>query len=1037
MTMKKIVVMFVLLLLCSSIFAFAQETTDASGSEPACNLGCKVWQFFFGSKEARAGKAWFDRGALVGRAGGGDILETVQEDVEAEKSKKATTQPEQEGKKEFSVTYVEEEGGVPKSIIVNAETEEQAKFALVNQFAYGCQTCEIINIELANQPTTPAPKTTAPAPTSVKPAVSTPPQGVSSSDHANAAVLHDEAGKLFDAGKYSEALAKENQVILIEPSNYKAHGRKAEILMKMEKYNEAAMSYQKALDDPKISGSAKTQTQERLAIANSLYLKQPAANNQLKSGGVKGTLEGKEGTFTLDQKGEVLSFQQTNGEKKVVHDLYKTQFSSSSPVFSDVFIRATEAQRLLGDTLFRQYGVQFIDYSQIPPPQLTSQGGTVITYPLNRGFGTITAVEDAQGGYVTVTGKINIPNAQGQATDWTMLKRSGVDGQIIAYQTLDQLKQGVMAVGPTGEVVTVGKGVTPNSLRSGKPVYNVEDGEKVGSVQYAEDKLEIVDFNKETQTVFNTKTQEKESLNIDYYQKGESGCTTDGGCKVATGGTATILTNGKLQEYLVDYDYKTSGVDRAKSENLEDKEYFNPSTGRQEGTRLSDGTLIVAQKDENGNYNGEFSVKSAEGEILVKEQFVSSDRKVEGGKLLLSGEKKWVPVSSPSLESAKQSYDNAKKYYDNTIEEFNRISTPQMGGESPTPVDPQSEEYLNAQQAVGLAEQKLKEAEQDLKEEQDKEKQLIDKLNNEKTKEVIGNLASSTTGALAGAQTFFQSVYSITNNLKSYPAISNLLFGEADFYKKWRSDMDKAFAPLLASNWFPSAICENDELHWQDIEPEGKAVIKTTSGTYQAVASIQMERSPETSPILCHKNPDEDSEELFICESRQVCVDDNFCYADNDRDNEPDNNEPLKGYFYKVTWAVSSPQDEAFTPLRDENGVAVSFNVFLYPGAVPMYNLDGNIASPIQLQNGASDKDAIIKYSTNVYDQACIRWNQAPISIGVAGREGETAAGYGAIDDVCFSVVTSSVGQVNWDRSGKSAASVTVSHGEVSKNTDW
>ncbi|MEK6905559.1 MAG: hypothetical protein AABX24_04105, partial [Nanoarchaeota archaeon] len=815
--------------------------------------------------------------------------------------------------------------------------------------------CDVTSVTLVSQPTTPAPKLTAPTSTSVKPTVSTPPQGVSSSDHANAAVLHDEAGKLFGAGKYSEALAKENQVILIEPSNYKAHGRKAEILMKMEKYDEAAMSYQKALEDPLIPVSAKTTTQEKLANANSMYLKQPAANTQLKSGGVKGTLEGKEGIFTFDQEGKVLSFQPTNGEKKVVQteDLSKTQFSSSSPAFSDVLIRATKAQQVLGDQLYQQYGGMFIDYQSI---SVNPADPRVTTYPLKNNMGKLDVFEE--GGYVTITGKTNIPNAQGQATEWSVLRK---DGQTIASQTLDQLKQGVMVVGPTGEKFTVGKGVTPNALRSGEPVYNVENGEKVGSVQYAGDKLEIVDFNKETQTVFNTRTQEKESLTIDYYQKGESGCTTDGGCKVATGGTATIQTNGKLQEYLVDYDYTTfTGAERAKSENLEDVEFFNPSTGRQEGTRLPDGTGIFAERklDENGRqtgYTGEFAVTTPDG-FIVKVMKVGDE---------------WVTVGL-------------------------------------------------ARDLTGI------------------ELMAVDQiLTNPEVIEILDDRESSTTGALAGAQTFFESVYKITNNLKSYPAISNLLFGEADFYKKWRSDMDKAFAPLLASNWFPSAICENDELHWKDIEPEGKAVIKTTSGTYQAVASIQMERSPETSPILCHKNPDEDSEELFICESRQVCVDDNFCYADNDRDNEPDNNEPLKGYFYKVTWAVSSPQDEAFTPLVDENGVAVSFNIFLYPGAVPMYNLDGNIASPIQLQNGASDKDAIIKYSTNVYDRACIKWNQAPISIGVAGREGETAAGYGAIEDVCFNVVTSSVGQVNWDRSGKSATSVTASHGEVSKNTDW
>ena len=56
--MKKAVMMLVLLL--SLTFSIAQETDDIYDEEPVvkeCNLGCKVWQFFFGSKEARAD--WF------------------------------------------------------------------------------------------------------------------------------------------------------------------------------------------------------------------------------------------------------------------------------------------------------------------------------------------------------------------------------------------------------------------------------------------------------------------------------------------------------------------------------------------------------------------------------------------------------------------------------------------------------------------------------------------------------------------------------------------------------------------------------------------------------------------------------------------------------------------------------------------------------------------------------------------------------------------------------------------------------------------
>ncbi|MBI4983114.1 hypothetical protein HZC32_00515 [Candidatus Woesearchaeota archaeon] len=80
-----------------------------------------------------------------------------------------------------------------------------------------------------------------------------------------------------------------------------------------------------------------------------------------------------------------------------------------------------------------------------------------------------------------------------------------------------------------------------------------------------------------------------------------------------------------------------------------------------------------------------------------------------------------------------------------------------------------------------------------------------------------------------------ESIYAFTDSIKDYPALSKLFGLPQALIPEW----DKAFAPLLGSNWFPSAICERS----YDIEPEGKAMIKTISGTYQAVASIQMERS--------------------------------------------------------------------------------------------------------------------------------------------------------------------------------------------------
>ncbi len=315
-------------------------------------------------------------------------------------------------------------------------------------------------------------------------------------------------------------------------------------------------------------------------------------------------------------------------------------------------------------------------------------------------------------------------------------------------------------------------------------------------------------------------------------------------------------------------------------------------------------------------------------------------------------------------------------------------------------------------------------------------------------KKTIDEIKEYTEGYAGKIQIGLQSIYAITNSIKSYPALSNLFFGGTDWYQNWQRKADQAFAPLLGSNWIPSAICES---HY-DIEPEGVAVIKTASGTYQAVASIQMERSSKKSPLLCYRNPDEEAEEEFTCSKGQVCVDDNFCYKDADDDGEPDEDTLLEGFFYKITWGVSAPRDETFTPLRDENGIAVSFNVYIdtiednqvSAGAIPLYNLEGNTQSPVTLKNGQQDRDVIVKYSPREYQEACIKWHQPPRSM--AGASGwnlvpvvaaarETAGE--PVGDVCFTVVTSTAGEVNFERAGREVPPSTVSGGQVGRNEDW
>ena len=106
---------------------------------------------------------------------------------------------------------------------------------------------------------------------------------------------------------------------------------------------------------------------------------------------------------------------------------------------------------------------------------------------------------------------------------------------------------------------------------------------------------------------------------------------------------------------------------------------------------------------------------------------------------------------------------------------------------------------------------------------------------------------------------------------------------------------------------------------------------------------------------------DEDDEPY--CSKGQVCVND-FCYADEDDNEKPDDDIPLKGKFYKIYWGVTAPQDESHTPYIDENRKAVKFNVRLEgDGEVWLYKTKGAIERGVmELENGESDSGLIVKF---------------------------------------------------------------------------
>ena len=338
------------------------------------------------------------------------------------------------------------------------------------------------------------------------------------------------------------------------------------------------------------------------------------------------------------------------------------------------------------------------------------------------------------------------------------------------------------------------------------------------------------------------------------------------------------------------------------------------------------------------------------------------------------------------------------------------------------------------------------------------------------------------------------SVYKVLNQLKSYPAISQALWGDSEWYINWRDNADRAFAPMLGSSWFPSAVCD-EEGYKRDIEQnEGVAFVKTPSGTYQAVASVKGERTKELSPLLCARNPDETAKELFICDEGQVCGEDQLCYAADENGEViipkgKKSAEPLQGYMYKISWAVTAPGDEKLTPFVTEKGAAISFNIVVEKGdgtKRSIYN------SPIELKNGEHDADVMTHFEKDAsFSKVCIVWDKSPVTTpspfngflggagGTAGALGTSvggtvvmgtgsvvaggalsaaggAVGFGrlinnmnggesgreAIPMICSAIKDTAVGTVKWEHSGDGAkasetSSPTVSSGKIGKKASW
>ncbi len=218
-------------------------------------------------------------------------------------------------------------------------------------------------------------------------------------------------------------------------------------------------------------------------------------------------------------------------------------------------------------------------------------------------------------------------------------------------------------------------------------------------------------------------------------------------------------------------------------------------------------------------------------------------------------------------------------------------------------------------------------------------------------------------------------------------------WGRENFDFAFRFDMD-----LVVPQW----LCDYDAVHRVERDGESTIMLEVAPGVLQTSSSISPERSPQPGPILC-------SEEL-PCRTDEECSEDGFCEKDGERLED--------GYFYRISWAVTAPTDESFTPYLDENGVAVKFNVQIFPEGSSqgtwLYRVGGAASeNTLQLANGQSDRDTIVGYSPRRYNKVCIKFGAPP-------RDLSSDPIYEHCSDP---IPESALGQVQWERGGRPGSS--------------
>mgnify|MGYP001558037035 CR=1 FL=1 len=484
--MKKAVVMLVLFLLCSFVFALAEETSAADNAatntavESSCNLGCKIWEFLFGNKEARAGNAWFDRStSLVGQAdtlswggwvcSGAGSLCVCKDSFGCADNKGKTWFPGEFG---GNILYISASDALPANVIAEYQKPKPSSTSELPKSSTTSTT------QSASSQATPKPASTPPQPAPTQKPTSTavwsPTQNV----------WGDQDGKVYD----KDGKTIPNVVYDLKTKEF-----------------EPATGY--VWQDSEASGNWNV---KRISL--------PTTLDEVQVWKGERTLP--EGTVYKNEKGEYFVADIKGVGKKVNQEAALKQLQENAKVSVSAPIDP-KAQSKFEDTLGKGTYDQFAK-SLKAKEVFERPDGTLVM----RGTGgdIIIGKADAEG--IQVGSR---STGDGKPLEYYLIK----NGQVMATQD----DKGNVKVGDTTYTFPSGKTIADSvaDLKDGMVLPGKEGPS--GFLRLDGDNFVAVDFEKETLQRINTKNKGIENLKGDYYQDGVSGCSNKQGCFVETSGT--------------------------------------------------------------------------------------------------------------------------------------------------------------------------------------------------------------------------------------------------------------------------------------------------------------------------------------------------------------------------------------------------------------------------------------------------------------------------------------------------------------------